>query len=175
MSEEFAQGATEEVVASFTAEQLVAHDMAVNTAKYGEGHQAGYRVGIDHGHNAYRNAIKEVLKDEVSEDNLDRDTATNIFNLIATKVGQSEISSIGGTYTVTVSVFGNDVLEVSSVEAESEDEACDKVTEDIDFSDSELSFNVSFGHESNSGSVNEYDYDFADLLRDNMEVSATEE
>lgn len=165
--------ATEMVVASFTESQLLDHDNTQRNAGFSDGHEQGYRIGIAHSNDAYRNIIKEVFVSEVSEGNLDRDYATGLFNAIAEKAGQPTIESIGGVYKATVSVFGNTLFEVE-VEADDEDDARDKVTEDISFEDIELSFTARFNGERGDGTVAEYEWDFEELLRDNMEVEVEE-
>lgn len=170
---DFTPTATDMVVASFTESQLLDHDNTQRNAGFSDGHEQGYRIGIAHSNDAYRNIIKEVFVSKVSEGHFGREYATELFNDIAEKAGQPTIETIGGVYKATISVFGNTLFEVE-VEADDEDEARDKVMEDISFEDIELSFTARFNGERGDGTAAEYDWDFADLLRDNMEVEVEE-
>lgn len=161
------------IVAMFTEEQIAAHDFNIRNSGFSEGHSQGYHIGIAHSNDAYRNIIKEVFVSEVAEGNLDRDYAIGLFNAIAEKAGQPTVESIGGLYKVTVSVFGNTLFEVE-VEADDESEASDKVTEDIEWDNIELSFTARFGGQRGDGTVDGWEFDFEEVLRDNMEVEVEE-
>lgn len=117
----------------------------------------------------------DIFKSEVREGSIERGYATELFNAIAEANGWQTVTAIATTYTVTVSVFGLDVLEVNGVEAESDDEACELVQGDIEVSDLDINFNLTSMGSSGYGSASGYDYDFDSIIQDNMEFSATEE
>ena len=117
----------------------------------------------------------EVFKSEVREGNMERGYATELFNAIAEANGWQTVTAIATTYTVTVSVFGLDVMEVAGVEAESEDEACELVQGDTEVSDLDINFTLTALGNTGYGTASGYDYDFDSILVDNMEFSATEE
>jgi hypothetical protein len=117
----------------------------------------------------------DIFKSEVREGNIERGYATELFNAIAEANGWQIVTAIATAYTVTVSVFGLDVLEVNGVEAESDDEACELVQGDIEVSDLDINFSITSMGTTGYGSASGYDYDFDSILQDNMEFSATEE
>lgn len=161
------------IVAMFTEEQIAAHDFNIRNSGFAEGHSQGYLIGISHGHDAYRNIIKEVLLSEVRDGNIDREYALSLFNAIAEKASQPTLDSIGGIYKATVSVFGSTILELE-VEADDADAAYEQVSDEVEFDNIELTFSASHGLRNGEGSVNEWEYSFEEILRENMEIEIEE-
>jgi hypothetical protein len=107
---------------------------------------------------------------------MSKDYAVELYNKIADENRWTHVDKIAVTYNVTVTLFGDSILFVENIEANDEDDACDKVTEDLDFSDIEVNFTVSALGEDASATVTDDSYyvDFSGILRDNIEVSAEE-
>jgi hypothetical protein len=123
-----------------------------------------------------QDSLITVFKREIGHGNMSKDYAVELYNKIADENRWTHVSQIAVTYNVTVTLFGDSILFVENVEAESEEDACDKVTEEIDFSDIEVNFTVSALGEDASATVTDDSYyvDFSGILRDNIEVSAEE-
>jgi hypothetical protein len=123
-----------------------------------------------------QDSLITVFKREIGHGNMSKDYAVELYNKIADENRWTHVSQIAVTYNVTVTLFGDSILFVENVEADSEDDACDKVTEEIDFSDIEVNFTVSALGEDASATVTDDSYyvDFSGILRDNIEVSAEE-
>ena len=113
----------------------------------------------------------DVFKGEVREGSLGRDYATSLYNQIAESCGWDTVSTISATYTVDV-VYANMVIgSFSGIEADSEDEAQDKVMDDLDVSNAVLSFSVDYMGDSIQA---EYEPDTWDISSE-LELRATEE
>jgi hypothetical protein len=123
-----------------------------------------------------QDSLITVFKREIGHGNMSKDYAVELYNKIADENRWTHVSQIAVTYNVTVSLFGDSIIYVENVEADDEQDACDKVTEDIDFSDIEVNFTVSALGEDASATVSDDSYyvDFAGILRDNIDVSAEE-
>lgn len=123
-----------------------------------------------------QDSLITVFKREIGHGNMSKDYAVELYNKIADENRWTHVSQIAVTYNVTVTLFGDSILFVENVEADDEQDACDKVTEEIDFSDIEVNFTVSALGEDASATVGDDSYyvDFAGILRDNIEVSAEE-
>ena len=123
-----------------------------------------------------QDSLITVFKREIGHGNMSKDYAVELYNKIADENRWTHVEQIAVTYNVTVTLFGDSILFVENVEADSEEDACDKVTEELDFSDIEVNFTVSALGEDASATVSDDSYyvDFAGILRDNIEVSAEE-
>ena len=123
-----------------------------------------------------QDSLITVFKREIGHGNMSKDYAVELYNKIADENRWTHVSQIAVTYNVTVTLFGDSILFVENIEANDEDDACDKVTEDLDFSDIEVNFTVSALGEDASATVTDDSYyvDFSGILRDNIEVSAEE-
>lgn len=75
----------------------------------------------------------QVFRNHVSENLLDNDTSTELFNEIAEANGWTPVNSVRATYSVVVTMFGEVVAQFDGIEAEDEDDACDKVSTDLSF------------------------------------------
>lgn len=116
--------------------------------------------------------IKDVFRSEVSESNMERDYATGLYNTIAEKIGGNTIESIGGVYSVEVTYDSTVVMVLNNIEADDEDEACDKARDGIEVDDVSISFTLCYEGEYEQV---ETSYDRAYTIQDNLEYSATEE
>lgn len=123
-----------------------------------------------------QDSLITVFKREIGHGNMSKDYAVELYNKIADENRWTHVDKIAVTYNVTVTLFGDSILFVENIEANDEDDACDKVTEDLDFSDIEVNFTVSALGEDASATVTDDSYyvDFSGILRDNIEVSAEE-
>jgi len=89
-----------------------------------------------------RDKAIEWFKSEVRGGSMDKDDALGIFNGLADALNWDLLDNLTSTYSVTVSV--NDVVvgTFEGVEADDEDEACDKVIEEAEaYATFEVSFN----------------------------------
>ena len=103
------------------------------------------------------------LRGLVSEGTLTRYEAVETYNAIAINNGWATIENITSTFTVEVCYEGNVILTVPNVEAESEDEACAEVLENLEVDNVRLKFDVSYGDHADYADVWVYDFD-TDLL-----------
>ena len=140
-----------------------------------------FNVGVEYGARATGNDLNAKalawFKSEVVSGYIDKNVAVDIYNGLAEALGWATVTSIGSNYTVKVSIMGTDVFEITGVEADDEDEACDKVMDDLDFDDIELNFTISSNGDSAYGTVGDdsYNVDLAGILREQAEASAYEE
>ena len=121
--------------------------------------------------NSVCNDVKDIFKGEVRESNMERDYATALYNTIAQKVGGTTVTTIGATYTVEIVYEGETVMTLNGVEAEDEDDATEKVSNDISVDDVELRFTISYGSDYETV---ESPYDSWDIITA-LEYNATEE
>ena len=116
--------------------------------------------------------VKEIFRGEVREGNMERDYATALYNTIAEKIGAATVNSIGGLYTVEVSYEGDVVMTIEDIEADNEDEATDKVSEDLEVDEVQMSFVLS--HNGDYETV-EAPYGSSYRIQEQLELSATEQ
>lgn len=116
--------------------------------------------------------IKTIFRGEVREGNMERDYATALYNTIAEKIGAATVTSIGGLYTVEVSYEGDVVMTIEDIEADNEDEATDKVSEDLEVDEVQISFVIS--HNGDYETV-EAPYGSSYRIQEQLELSATEQ
>jgi hypothetical protein len=112
-----------------------------------------------------------VFKSQIRDGHLGREYATMLYNELAEACGWDSVSGIASTYSVDV-IYNNDVIGTfEGIEADSEDEASDKVMDDLEVTDAVLSFTVSCGSDSLQGEIYPDTYDIAT----DLELRATEE
>lgn len=107
------------------------------------------------------------MRDEVDEESL-----VSIYNTIAEACGWDTIETLTKMYSVSVCYMGHEIAIFTDVEAESDDEACDKVLEDMDIDDVTISFDISYGNNSESGEVSLSSWD---IDTDQFTAEATEQ
>ena len=139
-----------------------------------EYNQAIYKAnveGVEYNRKNNAESALDVFKSEVRDGSLGRDYATGLYNTIAEACGWDSVSSIASTYTVEV-IYANKVIgSFEGIEADSEDEAQDKVMDDLEVDSPVLSFSVSYNGDSFQA---EYEPDTYDIQTE-IELSATEE
>lgn len=133
-----------------------------------------YECELDFKLRAYKNVTRENALEAVRgmRDEVDEESLVSMYNTIAEAVGWDTIDALTKTYTVTVSYKGYEVATFTEVEAESDGEACDKVLEDMDISDFNISIELTYGNNSESGEVSLGSWD---IDTDDFEAEATEE
>jgi hypothetical protein len=98
-------------------------------------------------HDNVYEAVKS-MRDEVDEESL-----VSMYNTIAERCGWLPIEAFTKLYSVSVCYQGTEVAVFTDVEAENEDDAQDKVLEDMNLDDVTISFDISYGNNSDSGEV----------------------
>lgn len=136
--------------------------------------QRQYQVGVEYTMraltNKHREAIVQTFRDTVALEGMDRDDAQNLLNAIMTACEMDE-ATLTRYFTVEVIYDGTSIGEICEVEAEDEDDACEKVNGNISFDDITLSVRFTAFGQSCTGEA----YPSDDILQDNIEYSATEE
>ena len=101
-------------------------------------------------HRAYINTSDD-LRDRAiawfkaeANNTMTKEDALSIFNGLAEALNWDTVTSIGSTYTVTVSINDLEVGTFDNVEADDEDDAVAQVLENLD---AELSMEVSYGNQ----------------------------
>lgn len=125
-----------------------------------------------------KRSISESLRDKAiewfkaeAESTMSKEDALNIFNGLAEALGWDTIESIATKFTVLVNYLGNTVAEFSGVEADSDDEAIEKVMSGLEVVDAELSLRLSYDNDTCYEQVDiSYDFD-----TDDLEYSAEED
>ena len=139
-----------------------------------EYNQAVYKANVEGIEFCKKNSSESALyvfKSQIRDGHLGREYATMLYNELAEACGWDSVSGIASTYSVDV-IYNNDVIGTfEGIEADSEDEASDKVMDDLEVTDAVLSFTVSCGSDSLQGEVYPDTYDIAT----DLELRATEE
>lgn len=125
---------------------------------------------VDYYKDGLRESLLGIFKDEVRHGNMTREYATDLFNSIASANGLDTVDSINSTYTVFVTYFNEEVLEVPNVEANDEDDACEIVSNEIEVTDAKTVFHIRYGGDWNNAEV---DYDAYDVVN-SLEYRAEE-
>ena len=139
-----------------------------------------FREGMTLGRNATqqsdREAVISVMKDQVAEGSMDNENAVELTNLILNAMGVEEVSSLYRTYSVVVYINNEAVLHLDSVEAEDESDAEQKVQDDLNFDDIELSYSISSNGEYNTATMGDDSYrvDLAGILQDLVRIEVEE-
>lgn len=102
------------------------------------------KSATDYAKRIYADGTLEVLREEVANGDLEKDYAVELHNKLASVIGFDEVESIQQTYTVTVSYNGEEVTMFNNIEADSEDDAVDKVSSDLEVDDVEVSITLSY-------------------------------
>lgn len=132
-----------------------------------------YRLGADSAIQSVLKTLNDSLSVSVRAGEVENDYAVDLYNTVASSVSQPRITSFKATYTVTVSVFGSTILEISDVEADDEDEACEKVADNLTVESLDVNFALDSLGFMGYGSANDYDFDFSSIILDNIECEAT--
>ena len=137
----------------------------ISLERYQEDCSSQYRAGTNMALSATRNTLLTHFRTAVSEGSIDRDSATELFNNIASELCFGEVETIGGIYTVTIKHNGYEVFQVADVEADSDEDAVDTVRDNLEIS---TNVSISYGYDSE-----EFEID-SDILYD-LEIEATEQ
>ena len=127
-----------------------------------------YKVGVDHGlnigKNKARNAIIDVLRDTVTMGEMDIESAQSLLDDIL-RVAEMDSAKILTKWDVYATLNGSDFFHFEDVEAQTEDEAIDKVKDSLEVSD--VTLTVSFSWENGGweeAEVRGFDYSVEDEL-----------
>ena len=137
----------------------------ISLERYQEDCASQYRAGTHMALSATRNTLLKQFRASVSEGSIDRDSATELFNNIASDLNIGEVETIGGIYTVTIKHGGYAVMEIADVEADSDEDAVDTVRDNLEIT---TNVHISYGYDSE-----EFEID-SDVLYD-LEIEATEQ
>lgn len=124
----------------------------------------------------HESLILGVMKDQIREGSMDTDNATDLYNRIAQACGFDTVDSIAITYTVTVSYYGDDLIVVENVEANSAEEAEEGVLQDIELDEFEINFTIRSGNVSEGASISDdYRLGVEQSVLQDLSASAEEE
>ena len=140
-------------------------------AKYQEGMEDGRNYTVRSMNLKTREAIIEVMREE-AENTMTNEDATELANKLLSRLDLDTVDTLVRKFTVSISVFGNEIITLEDVEAEDENSACNIIESEISISDISASFTISTNEASEDGSFNGWDFDLEDVIRDNMEVTA---
>jgi len=140
-------------------------------AKYQEGMEDGRNYTVRSMNLKTREAIIEVMREE-ADNTMTNEDATELANKLLSRLDLDTVDTLVRKFTVTISVFGNEIITLEDVEAEDENAACNIIESEISISDISASFTISTNEASEDGSFNGWDFDLEDVIRDNMEVTA---
>ena len=110
-------------------------------------------------HRILRGEALDWFKAEVRSGSMAKDDAVGIFNGLAGALGWTEVETIATLFTVTVDYNGETIAEFSDIEADDEDSAVEEVEGNLKVEDVEISFQVAYNGNSQSGTTN-YTYEF---------------
>lgn len=106
--------------------------------------------------NDLRDKAIEWFKSEVRGGSMVKEDALGIFNGLADALGWELLDNLTSTYSVTVTVEGRVIGTFEGVEADDEQDACDKVTEELE---AEMTIEVSYGRQTLTDTVYGWDLD----------------
>lgn len=118
----------------------------------------------------YAQETLEVLREEVRTGDLTTEYATDLHNKLASAIGFDEVSSVQNTYSVMVSYNGEEIATFTGIEADDEDDATDKVSNDLEVEEVEISITVGFNGNSESATVSGDTYRTLEKLELTAEV-----
>ena len=115
-----------------------------------------------------------VFKQEVLDGTMTDESAVELFNKVAIACGweTAEVSDMQTRFRAEVSLLGEVVLELDDIEADDEDDAKQKVLDDISFDNIEVRGDLTVLGDSGSFRAGTWDLD--DFLSDNLEVEIYE-
>jgi hypothetical protein len=120
-------------------------------------------------------SLVETLKDHIKTYDLDTAMAQEIYDTMKDKHLWSDASLTTNLYTVNVTLDGDLIAEVSDIEAQDEDEACDTVRDDFCLWNANVSLTFRDGH------GNEYEHEVCGVehemsdYQDSLEFSAEQQ
>lgn len=126
-------------------------------------------------HETVAESLVETLKAYVESDDLDKATAQDIYDSMRIKHDWSYANLTANLYTVSVTLDGDLIAEVSDIEAQDEDEACDTVRDDFCLWNANVSLTFRDGH------GNEYEHEVCGVehemsdYQDSLEFSAEQQ
>lgn len=101
----------------------------------------------------FADEILQLFRSEVEEGNLTREYATDLYNGIASAIGFDTVESISSKWTVEA-VYNDEVIaEFTDIEADSEEEAIDKVSSDLSVEEVEMTITIEYDGRTETGSV----------------------
>lgn len=150
----------EEVQAKIT--QVVENLTSTNTANLKWELSRQRRRTQESAYDACKNMLGEV----------DDESMVSIYNTIAEACGWDTIEAFTKMFSVTVMYNGSEIAIFEDVEAQDEDEACNTVLENMQVESANISFDISYGHATESGSA---DVDTYSLDTDEFTAEATEQ
>lgn len=115
-----------------------------------------------------------VFKQEVLDGTMTDESAVELFNKVAIACGweTAEVSDMQTRFRAEVSLLGEVVLELDDIEADDEEDAKQKVLDDISFDNIEVRGDLTVLGDSGSFRAGTWDLD--DFLSDNLEVEIYE-
>ena len=156
---------TPDGVALYTQEDIDALNTKVNEQ---------FKAGSDYAFRSINNSLQDKaikwFRSEVREGTMAKDDALGIYNGLATALGWDTVESVGALYTVVVSYNGNTIAEIEDIEADDSDSAESEVRYNLEVTDVEVTFEVTYGdHTYNETVNNTYEFD------DEFEYQAVEQ
>ena len=116
-----------------------------------------------------------IFKSEVSDGSMTEEDAVELFNKIATACGweHAEESDLRTRFRAEVTLFGSTVMEIVDIEADDEDDAKNKVLEDISFDEVILKVNMS--SLGDQGDYRDSTWELDDFLQEHVDCTIYED
>jgi hypothetical protein len=158
----------------YTAEEMVAKVTEALNRSYEDADLRVQRAKVilsDH----ISESLVETLKTYTESGDLDKTTAQDIYDSMKSKHLWSDASLTTNLYTVSVTLDGSLIAEVSDIEAQDEDEACDTVRDDF------FLYNANVSLTFRDGQGNEYEHEVEGVehemsdYQDSLDFSAEEQ
>ena len=158
----------------FTLNDITYYEESDIATRVEEARNAGKEWGWNTLRASNRADVLAIFKSEVSDGSMTEEDAVELFNKIATACGweHAEESDLRTRFRAEVSLLGEVVLELDDIEADDEDDAKQKVLDDISFDNIEVRGDLSVLGDSGSFRAGTWDLD--DFLSDNLEVEIYE-
>jgi hypothetical protein len=116
-----------------------------------------------------------VFKQEVKDGSMTDEDAMELFNKVAIACGweTAEVSDLRTRFRAEVTLFGSTVMEICDIEADDEDDAKNKVLEDISFDEVILKVNLTTLGE--SGDYRDSTWELDDFLTEHVDCEIYED
>jgi hypothetical protein len=116
-----------------------------------------------------------VFKQEVAEGSMTDEDACELFNKVAIACGweTAEVSDLRTRFRAEVTLFGSTVMEIVDIEADDEDDAKQKVLDDISFDEVILKVNMS--SLGDQGDYRDSTWELDDFLQEHVDCTIYED
>jgi hypothetical protein len=159
----------------FTLNDITYYEESDIATRVEEARQTGKEWGWNTLRASNRADVLAIFKSEVSDGSMTEEDAVELFNKIAIACGwdTAEESDLRTRFRAEVTLFGSTVMEIVDIEADDEDDAKQKVLDDISFD--EVILKVSISSLGDNGDYRDSTWELDDFLQEHVDVTIYED